>query len=162
MTPEFETLFTARLKALTQDCLSWHAPTDTMIPPQVYVGMLPWHDSTDWEDGALFPHLYWRVASGEIGLRPDRPFRVLVDAGLRVDDRAGSLQDQIQDGTTRIAALVEAMRGLCKNHVFGPYKLTLPFTFHLGDAAGGMDNDTEGEQPHPYYRARFELQFIPR
>ena len=160
MTPDFTRLFTARLTGLVQDCLSWNAPTDTMIPPQVYVGMLPWHEDY-WEDGALFPHLYWRVASGEIGLKP-HPFRVLVDAGLRVDDRTGTLAEQIQDGTARIMALVEAMRGLCKNHVFGLYKLTLPFTFQTGDRAGGMDNDTEGEQPHPYYRARFELQFIPR
>lgn len=161
MTPEFVELFTARLEALSRDCLSWHKPSGTMRAPWVFMTMLPLSNPAEWREGEFFPHLSWCFLGGEIGLKP-HAFRVLVSAGLRVDDSAGTLAEQIKDGTTRIMAVVEAMRGLCKNHVFGPYKLTLPFEFRVGDRESPLDDASEGEQPHPYYRARFILQFVPR
>lgn len=160
MTPEFAELFTARLVELSRDLRSYHLPTKTMRPPWVFMTMLPLREG-EWHEGEFFPHLSWCFLGGEIGLKP-HPFRVLVSAGLRVDDETGALADRIRDGTERIMAVVEAMRGLCKNHVFGPYKLTLPFEFRVGDRESPLDDASEGGQPHPYYRARFILEFVPR
>lgn len=160
MTREFERLFTARLAELTRDLRFYHAPTGSMRAPQVYMTMLPLHEGA-WKEGEFFPYLCWCYTSGEIGLKP-HPFRVLIDAGLRVDTSGGTLTEQIQRGTADSMSLVAALRGLSVDHVFGAYKLSLPFEFRVGDRGSNPDDNVEGQQPHPYYQVRFHLSFVPR
>lgn len=160
MTGGFERLFTERLVELTQGLRFYNLPADSMVAPRVYLTMLPLHEGA-WKEGEFFPYLCWCYTSGEIGLK-SHPFNVLLDAGLRVDTRQGGLVEQIQRGTADIMELIQALRGLCVAHVFDRYKLHLPFEFHVGDRGSGLDDSTEGQQPHPYYRVRFNLSFLPR
>lgn len=160
MTPEFAQSFTTRLQELVAGLHLFHLPSQSLRPPQVWQTMLPVHVG-EWQEGEFFPYLCWCYTTGEIGLKP-HPFTVRIDAGLRVDTSTGTLAEQIQSGTADCLQLVQALRGLCKDHLFAQYKLTLPFNFQIGDRGSSLDNDTEGEQPHPYYRVRFALQFLPR
>lgn len=153
MDQKFSELFTKRLEELVADLRFYHKPTGDFVAPTVVETMLP-KKEIGHREGEEFPMLCWAITEGKISFRKPQPFEVQIDAVVIVDEGNGSHVEQIARGTASVMELVHAIGGLAANRVLPPYKLQLPFDFHVGDV------DHPGKQPHPYYLVQFKLSFL--